>query len=72
VITAILTPEQSALIAAARERYGEDITPCRNRARLEDCFMDHGRYGYFLYFNTPDGSTHVVSAKTKDELNALR
>ena len=48
----------SVLLARARERYGT-ITPCAGKS-WEECFMDHGKYGRFLYFNDSTGSTHIV------------
>jgi len=52
---------QRILIAIARGLYG-DIAPCSRRASLMDCFdIYDGRL--FLYFNTADDSTRVVSAR---------
>lgn len=48
------------LIAIARGLYG-DITPCSRRENLMACFdIQYGRM--YLYFNTTDNSTRVVSA----------
>ena len=58
---------QRSMIAQARKRFGK-ILPCSGKSSLEDCFMDMGEYGYFLYFNSPDGSTHVVKADRKREM----
>lgn len=48
------------LIAIARGLYG-DISPCARRDSLMACFdVQFGRL--YLYFNTADNSTRVVSA----------
>jgi hypothetical protein len=48
------------LIVIAQAMYGE-IMPCSRRPSLDECFHDEcGRL--YLYFNTVDNSTRVVSA----------
>ncbi len=47
------------LIDFAMQQY-EEIFPCANREKLDDCFTDdEGRL--FFWFNTRDESTHVLS-----------
>ena len=59
-----MTQLQRAMIAQARERF-DKILPCSGKASLDECFIDMGEYGYLLYYNTPDGGTHVVKADQK-------
>ncbi len=53
-----LGPEKQALLARAREQFGEAIEPCANKS-WEECFRVW-RGELMLYFNTPDGNTHLV------------
>ncbi len=54
-----MTDLQASMIAEARKHHGE-IFPCSCKRSLEECFTDEGKYGLFLYYNTPDGHTHVI------------
>jgi len=56
-----MTDLTAALLAEARRRHPV-ILPCATRKSLEDCVVDHGEYGVFLYYNTPDGNTHCIRA----------
>ena len=48
------------LIVAAFERHGTDISPVSKNTRFRDC-MSIGPYGEaILWYDTPDGSTHIV------------
>jgi hypothetical protein len=49
----------TAMIALAVAKYGQ-ITPCTGKATLSDCLTHEPGIGDILWFNTPDGSTHVV------------
>lgn len=49
------------LLVAAFERYGTDIDYVSNKTSWEQCVQSIPEMNcYFLYFNTPDHSTHVV------------
>ena len=54
-----MTDLQRSMIAEARKRYGAILPTATNRS-LKDCFIDHGEYGYCLYYNSTDGGTHIV------------
>lgn len=53
---------KTLLIQLAYEKHGPSITPCSGKATLNDCFSEFLDKGY-LYYNTPDNSTRVVSCK---------
>ena len=49
------------LLVAAFEKYGTDIAFCGNKTSWTDCVQEVPEMKcFFLYFNTPDHSTHVV------------
>lgn len=47
------------LMGLAMLRYGQNISPCRNISWI-DC-IDSWKGRVYLWFNTPDQSTHIVS-----------
>jgi hypothetical protein len=47
------------MIAEAKRQHGE-ITPCYGKATLEECFTEEPGFGLLFWFNTKDGSTHMV------------
>jgi len=50
--------ELETMIAEAKERDGNEITPCVN----QDGFVviDEGEYGHFFWYNLPSGTTHCI------------
>jgi len=48
------------LLKKAKERHGEDITPCSGHGEFDLTFIYNT---YYLWFNTPDNSTHVVKLR---------
>jgi hypothetical protein len=47
------------MIAEARKKHGDGITPCTSKSSLHDCFtVENGRV--IFWYNTPDGSTHTI------------
>lgn len=48
----------SRLLAIAFEKHGFNITPTCNNTRFRDCVIEFND-NYFLYYNTPDHSTHL-------------
>lgn len=49
------------LLVKAFETYGTDISFCGKKTCWEDCVQSVPEMQcWFLYFNTPDHSTHVV------------
>jgi hypothetical protein len=49
------------LIKKAEIEY-KKIFPCSHRRRIEECFTRDNKYVY-LWFNTEDESTHVMTAE---------
>jgi hypothetical protein len=47
------------LINKATEKY-KNIRPCADKSSLDECFTENNEYQY-LWFNTEDNSTRVVS-----------
>lgn len=47
------------LVEKARTRWSH-IVPVSERSTLKECLTRHGRR-VFLWFNTADGSTHIVT-----------
>ncbi len=55
----------SLLVSKAKEKYDE-ISPVAERKSLEECITRQGNRVY-LWFNTSDGSTHIVTAPIVSE-----
>lgn len=61
------------LLVAAFEKYGTDITFCGNKKSWEECVQSVPEMNcYFLYFNTPDNSTHVSKLEYRIHVDARR
>ena len=55
----IVLEHKRTMIERAREEH-EEIYPCADRVRLDDCFtVDRNRL--MFWFNTRDASTHMLS-----------
>ena len=46
----------------AEQQYGSDITPCGDKTWRECLTYEECIDTYIFWFNTPDGSTHVVKS----------
>lgn len=55
------------LVEKAKERHGENITPCMKSTVSEDGFMFFGDDSIVFWYNAPDGSTHIVHEEANHE-----
>jgi len=57
-----------AMMRPAVEKHGMQIRPTDYRRRFCDCLTEDKEM-LILWYNTPDGSTHLIRAKIKPEAN---
>ena len=53
------------LLVKAFERHTTNISHCANKSSWSDCVSyEPEMHAYYLWYNTPDNSTHVVTVKS--------